>query len=141
MSRRRRISAAAAVLAASALLISACGRSISASTAPGSVSPTKGLVATTAAGAQSVPSVTWAVYRDVNSLDPIYAFDYPENTVVPLLCDSLLRQAPDGSIGPGLATVTNPSPTEIVFTLRPARRSGTAPRSPLPTPSSASSGR
>ena len=119
MSRRRRISAAAAVLAGSALLISACGRSISASTAPGSVSPTKGLVATTTAGAQSVPSVTWAVYRDVNSLDPIYAFDYPENTAISLMCESLLRQAPDGSIGSGVATVADPSPTEMVFTLRP----------------------
>jgi peptide/nickel transport system substrate-binding protein len=119
MSRRRRISAAAAVLAASALLTSACGRSINASSAPGSVSPTKGLVATTTAGAQSVPSVTWAVYRDVNSLDPIYAFDYPENTAISLMCESLLRQAPDGSIGPGVATVANPSPTEMVFTLKP----------------------
>ncbi len=119
MSRRRRISAAAAVLAGSALLISACGRSINASTAAGTVSPTKGLVATTAAGAQTVPSVTWAVYRDVNSLDPIYAFDYPENTAVSLLCESLLRQAPDGSIGPGVATVASPSATEMVFTLKP----------------------
>jgi len=119
MSRRRRISAAAAVLAACALLASACGRSIGAGAAPGSVSPTKGLVATTAAGTKAVPSVTWAVYRDVNSLDPIFAFDYPENTAISLMCESLLRQAPDGSIGPGLATVANPSPTEMVFTLRP----------------------
>ena len=66
-----------------------------------------------------MPSATWAVYRDVNSLDPIFAFDYPENTAISLMCESLLRQAPDGSIGPGLATVANPSPTEIVFTLRP----------------------
>jgi peptide/nickel transport system substrate-binding protein len=119
MSRTRRISAGAAVLAASLLLTSACGRSINASTAPGSVSPTKGLVATTAAGTQSVPSVTWAVYRDVNSLDPIYAFDYPENTAISLMCESLLRQTPTGAIEPGLATVANPSPTKTVFTLRP----------------------
>jgi peptide/nickel transport system substrate-binding protein len=106
-------------MAASALLASACGRSISASTATGSVSPTKGLVTTTAAGAKPVPSVTWAVYRDVNSLDPIFAFDYPENTAISLMCESLLRQAPDGSIGSGLATVADPSPTKLVFTLRP----------------------
>jgi peptide/nickel transport system substrate-binding protein len=119
MSRRRRISAVAAVAVASALLASGCGRSISASTAPGSVSPTKGLVTTTAAGTKPVPSVTWAVYRDVNSLDPIFAFDYPENTAISLMCESLLRQAPNGSIGPGLATVASPSPTRLVFTLRP----------------------
>jgi peptide/nickel transport system substrate-binding protein len=119
MSRTRRISAAAAVVAASALLASGCGRSISGASNPGSISPTKGLVATTAVGTQSVPSVTWAVYRDVNSLDPIFAFDYPENTAISLMCESLLRQAPDGTIQPGLATVANPSPTTMVFTLRP----------------------
>ena len=62
--------------------------------------------------------MTWAVYRDVNSLDPAYAFDYPENTAISLMCESLLRQQPDGSLTPGLATVTYPSPTSIVFTIR-----------------------
>src|SRR5579863_8897700 len=35
------------------------------------------------------------------------------------MCESLLRQAPDGSLEPGLAAVSNPSPTTLVFTLRP----------------------
>ena len=64
----------------------------------------------TPAGTKTVPSLTWAVYRDVNSLDPIYAFDYPENTADSLMCESLLRQAPDGSLQPGLASVANPPP-------------------------------
>ena len=85
----------------------------------GNVSPTKGLVTTTPAGTTSVSSITWAVYRDVNSLDPIYAFDYPENTAVSLMCESLLRQAPAAPLQPGLATLTNPSPTTMVFTLKP----------------------
>jgi peptide/nickel transport system substrate-binding protein len=71
------------------------------------------------AGTKTVPSVVWAVYREVNSLDPISAFDYPENTADSLMCESLLQQAPDGSLQPGLATVANPSPTTMVFTLRP----------------------
>ena len=78
-----------------------------------------GLVTTTPPGTKQVSTVTWAVYRDVNSLDPIYAFDYPENTAVSLLCESLIRQAPDGSIGPGLATLKTPNPKTFVFTLRP----------------------
>jgi peptide/nickel transport system substrate-binding protein len=122
MNRTRRLSAAAAVVAASALLASGCGRSISASTRPGAISPTRGLVATTPAGTQAVPSVTWAVYRDVNSLDPIFAFDYPENTAISLMCESLLRQAPDGSIKPGLAAIATPTPTAMVFTLRPGAK-------------------
>jgi peptide/nickel transport system substrate-binding protein len=122
MSQRRRVAApvlAAAVLAATGLLTAACGRSIGAGASSQQISPTKGLVTTTPAGAAPVASVTWAVYRPVNSLDPIFAFDYPENTAISLMCESLLLQAPDGSIQPGLATVSTPSPTTMVFTLRP----------------------
>ena len=118
MASRRRMWAAMAVAAAFALVASACGRSAGGNAAAGNVSATKGLVTTTPAGTKTVPSITWAVYRDVNSLDPIYAFDYPENTAISLMCESLLLQAPDGSIGSGLATLSTPSPTTMVFTLK-----------------------
>jgi peptide/nickel transport system substrate-binding protein len=68
--------------------------------------------ATTDAG-----DVVWATYRETQTLDPIQAFDYPENTIDPLLCDSLLRQAPDMTIGDGIAKVTTPSDTEFDFEL------------------------
>jgi len=121
MGARRRIGAVTAAVAACALLAAACGRSAPSAGSPtaGNISPTKGLVAATPAGTKTVTSMTWAVYREVNSLDPIYAFDYPENTADSLMCESLLRQAPDGALQPGLATVANPSPTTMVFTLRP----------------------
>jgi len=121
MGATRKIGAVTAAVAACALLAAACGRSASSagSQAAGNISPTKGLVAATPAGTKTVSSMTWAVYRDVNSLDPIFAFDYPENTADSLMCESLLRQAPDGALQPGLATVANPSPTTMVFTLRP----------------------
>ena len=61
--------------------------------------------------------VVWSTYRETQTLDPIQAFDYPENTVDPLMCDSLLRQTPDMTVGPGIATYTSPSPTEYDFTL------------------------
>jgi peptide/nickel transport system substrate-binding protein len=85
----------------------------------GNASPVEDLVATTPPGAKPVSSVVWATTRDVISLDPIYAYGYPEYTADSLMCESLLRQAPDGSVGPGLATVSNLSPTTLVFTLRP----------------------
>ena len=121
MGARRRIGAVTAAVAACALLAAACGRSASnaGSSTSGNVSPTQGLVAATPAGTKTVPAMTWAVYRDVNSLDPIYAFDYPENTADSLMCEPLLRQAPDGSLEPGLATLASPNPTTMVFTLRP----------------------
>ncbi len=59
--------------------------------------------------------VVWATYRETQTLDPIQAFDYPENTIDPLLCDSLLRQAPDMTIGDGLAKLTTVSPTQFDF--------------------------
>ncbi|HUJ05445.1 MAG TPA: ABC transporter substrate-binding protein [Streptosporangiaceae bacterium] len=117
--RRAAMSVAAATITA-ALAISACGRSATSNGGSGSISPTKNLVVSTRAGTKSVSSVTWAVYRDVNSLDPIFAFDYPENTAISLMCESLLEQQPDGSIVPGLATMTDPSPDKLVFTINPA---------------------
>src|SRR5215813_1043522 len=121
MGARRRIGAIAATVAACALLAAACGRSAPSAGSPtaGNISPTKGLVTSTPAGTKTVTSMVWAVYREVNSLDPIFAFDYPENTADSLMCESLLRQAPNGALQPGLATVANPSPTTMVFTLRP----------------------
>ncbi len=74
----------------------------------------------TPAARKSVSSVTWGLYRDVNSVDPIFGFDYPENTVDSALCDALFRQTPSGGSAPGLALkVTSPNPTTDVFTLRP----------------------
>ena len=121
MAARSRRRMALVAVAALCMGVPACGRSVSITQGQGSgiVSPTKGLVATTPAGTKPVQSVTWAVYRDVNSLDPIFAFDYPENTADSLMCESLLLQAPGGALKPGLATVSTPSPTTMVFTLRP----------------------
>ncbi|MEA2613742.1 MAG: peptide/nickel transport system substrate-binding protein, partial [Chloroflexota bacterium] len=114
---RRRITAVVAAALSAVSLLAACGRSAGGDTT-GNINPLKGLVSTTAPGKKPVSSVTWAVYRDVNSLDPIFAFDYPENTAVSLLCESLLRQSPSGAIGPGLATLATPSDTKFVFTIK-----------------------
>jgi peptide/nickel transport system substrate-binding protein len=111
---------AAAVAAACALSAAACGRPAGeVSSSPADVSPVTGLAAITPAGVKPVGSVVWATNRDVISLDPIFALGLAEYTATSLMCESLLRQAADGSIGPGLATVSNPSPTSMVFTLRP----------------------
>jgi peptide/nickel transport system substrate-binding protein len=102
------------------LAAAACGRS--ATSPPGNVSPVRGLVTITRPGSRPVSSVVWATNRDVISLDPIFALGLAEYTAVSLVCESLLRQAPNGSPEPGLATVSSPSPTRLVFTLRPGAR-------------------
>jgi len=88
-----------ALLSVLLLLGVACGRSAEEEPTP-TAAPGVELATTTTPGTQPVDSITWGVYRETNSLDPIYAFDYPENTVLAVLCETLLRQAPDGSIVP-----------------------------------------
>ncbi|MDQ2955532.1 MAG: ABC transporter substrate-binding protein [Actinomycetota bacterium] len=67
-------------------------------------------------------TVTWALYRNISTLDPASAFDYPENTVISSLCDAVLRQQPDGSITPGLASYTFQTPTSLVLTVSSSAR-------------------
>jgi peptide/nickel transport system substrate-binding protein len=107
----------AALLAALALVSVACGRSAD-TTSPTPSSNDFALPITTTPGTESVSSITWGVYRETNSLDPIFAFDYPENTVLSVLCEQLLHQNPDGSITSGLADLTYPDDTTMVFTLK-----------------------
>ncbi len=77
------------------------------------------LSATTPAPTSDVGKITWATYREVQTLDPIQAFDYPENTAITALCDSLFRQHPDGTVGPGLAEpAEHPNATTTVIKLR-----------------------
>ena len=109
-----------AAIAAGTIVVAACtGSAAGSASSSGHTSSATGLTVVTPAGTKPVSSVVWALNRDVSSLDPIYSGGYPEYTADSLMCESLLRQAPDGSLRPGLATVSNPSPTTLVFTLRP----------------------
>lgn len=110
--RHRLAASGAAVLAAGALL--ATGGLAGAS---GSASPNH-LVTSTPAGTKPVSKVVWAVYTTVITLDPIFTFTYPENTAVSLMCEALLKQAPTGKIEPGLATLSTPNSTTMVFKIR-----------------------
>jgi peptide/nickel transport system substrate-binding protein len=66
-----------------------------------------------------IDSFTWALYAEPFSLDYAYAFDYPPNTVLSNICESLLRWNPDLTYSPGLAEkVDHPSPTSWVYTIR-----------------------
>jgi peptide/nickel transport system substrate-binding protein len=105
-----------AAIAAGTMMAAAC---TGPAPSQGHVSSATVLAAITPAATKPVSSVVWATNRDVSSLDPVYSGGYPEYTTDSLMCESLLRQAPDGSLQPGLATVANPSPTTFVFSMRP----------------------
>ncbi len=107
-------------LAASA--IAGCGRSAepaSSSTAAKSPSSVADLDPTTPPASGDTGTVTWALYRPVETLDPAHTLDYPESTVISAMCESVLRQEPDGRIGPGLATLSYENPTTLILTIRP----------------------
>jgi len=120
--KRRTLTTLAAITAA-ALPLAACGRDLP--TAAQLAGASSGAAATAGLSPETTPPtrnynkpVVWATYRPVETLDPVQAFDYPENSVDTTLCDALQRQLPDGSIGPGLATATYPTPTKLVLNLR-----------------------
>lgn len=101
------------------LLTAACGKSANESGASTSATTSSSeLSATMPAGTGPVDSVTWAMYRDTITVDPIFSGDYPERQVTALMCESLLRQSPDGVVEDGLARLSYPDPRTIVFTLR-----------------------
>ncbi|PKH40144.1 peptide/nickel transport system substrate-binding protein [Nocardioides alpinus] len=84
--------------------------------------PSETLADTTPAGTDEVTSAVWAVNGDIKSLDPLYTFDYPGNTAVSLMCESLLTTMPDGSIGPGVAKISRPTETTVVFDINEGAR-------------------
>ncbi|MFD7026754.1 ABC transporter substrate-binding protein [Streptomyces sp. NPDC059917] len=77
------------------------------------------LSAGTPAAAGPLDSFTWAVYAEPPTLDYISAFDYPQNTILSNVCESLMRWTPQLTMAPGLAEkATNPDPKTWVYDLR-----------------------
>src|SRR4051812_38084013 len=112
-----------AVIALLGLAGAGCGKKApGAASEPAASGASKGASAdlspTTPAAKGDTGAVTWATYREVGTLDPIQAFDYPENTVITAMCDSLLQQQPDGSYHDGLASIDKPDARTMVFKLR-----------------------
>jgi peptide/nickel transport system substrate-binding protein len=123
----RRLLALTAALAAAAGL-AACGRALPTAAQLGGGASSSAVAASSLSPDTAPPTrdvtkpIVWATYRMVDTLDPVQAFDYPENTVDTALCDSLLRQQPDGTIVSGLATATYPDATTLVLNLRSGPR-------------------
>ncbi|MFJ9322611.1 ABC transporter substrate-binding protein [Streptomyces globisporus] len=66
-----------------------------------------------------VDSFSWAVYAEPPTLDYTVAFDYPQNTILSNVCESLMRWTPGLTVEPGLARkASNPDPTTWVYDLR-----------------------
>ncbi|WP_455357068.1 ABC transporter substrate-binding protein [Streptomyces sp. SYSU K217416] len=81
------------------------------------------LSASTPPARGEIDSFTWAVYAEPPTLDYTVAFDYPQNTILSNVCESLMRWTPGLTMEPGLARkASNPDPTTWVYDLRPGVR-------------------
>ncbi len=78
------------------------------------------LLVTTPAATGELDLATWNLpFGEPASLDPIKAFNYPENTVVANLCEGLMQLQPDYSITPNLAEkVDSPDASTYIYTVR-----------------------
>ncbi|TFD20960.1 ABC transporter substrate-binding protein [Cryobacterium sp. TMT4-10] len=81
---------------------------------------TDDLLVTTPEAAGELDLATWNLpFGEPASLDPIKAFNYPENTVVANLCEGLMQLQPDYSITPNLAEkVESPVASTYIYTVR-----------------------
>ncbi|MFJ3728320.1 ABC transporter substrate-binding protein [Streptomyces sp. NPDC090045] len=81
------------------------------------------LSASTPPARGEIDSFNWAVYAEPPTLDYTVAFDYPQNTILSNVCESLMRWTPALTTEPGLAQkASNPDPTTWVYDLRPGVR-------------------
>ncbi|WP_327583489.1 ABC transporter substrate-binding protein [Nonomuraea sp. NBC_00507] len=111
-----RTSRFAATTALLALAVAACGASPAGKDGP---SGTFEITNDTPPAKGPVDSVTWSLYAEPQSLDYVYAFDYPPNTVLANVCEQLMRITPDMKVKPGLASAArSPDPKRWVYTIR-----------------------
>ena len=104
------------------MVLTACGGGApSATQSGGAVATLPATDVTTGIAKTDVDSVTWyGGYRPLYNLDPIKLADYPEQTAIPNMCESVLRMGADYSISPGIASkYAFTDPTHLVLTVRP----------------------
>lgn len=115
---------ALAALTVSALALTACsgaerGGSSDATGGTSSDGAAQELFVTTPEPTSELDLVTWnSPYGEAASIDPIKAYNYPENTIVSNFCESLLQLQPDFTVEPHLASsVEAVTDTTYVITL------------------------
>jgi len=112
---------AAAVIAVAALALAGCSGSPKGQTSgPSELTlDLNHLAATTPTGTTPVDQVKWNLPYEPSLIDPIFTWNYAENTVTANMCESLVRLKPDLSQEPGLASkVEQPDDTTVIYTIR-----------------------
>ena len=66
-----------------------------------------------------IDGFTWALPFEAVSLDPIRSWNYPENTILGNLCESVVHLTPELKLESGLASsIDTSNPTRVVLTVR-----------------------
>lgn len=119
---RFRVRNALVALVAVALVAAACGTTSakSTTTTTGKSGGGNTDLLKTAPATKDLPALTWWIwYRPIASLDPVKYADYPEQLIIPNMCESLVTEAPGQKIAPDLAqSWSMPNPTTYIFNIR-----------------------
>ncbi|MDP5228544.1 MULTISPECIES: ABC transporter substrate-binding protein [Arthrobacter] len=121
MVSRKKAAGTAAVLTVAALALAGCsGAAKGGASGPAELSlDLNNLATTTPAGTTPVDNVKWNLPYEPSSIDPIFTWNYAENTVDASLCESLMRMKPDLSQEPGLASkVETQDDKTVIYTIR-----------------------
>ncbi len=123
--RTRHLILGAALTAAVTTATAACtGPSASSggsasSPAASAAAPATSLTSQLPAATKDVAQLNWDLpHGEPSTIDPAQAADYSPIFIDSNLCDPLLRQNPDFSVSPNLATYQQVSPVRLTFTIR-----------------------
>jgi peptide/nickel transport system substrate-binding protein len=111
---------AAAVIAVACTSDSGSDSTAGATSTGGIPTGSKPLTSTSPPATGTLDSITWDLPTgEPTTLDYAKAGDYSPDTLISNMCDYLLRQNPDFTLSPGLATKwSNPDPTTLVMEIR-----------------------
>ncbi|MGW8767141.1 ABC transporter substrate-binding protein [Streptomyces sp. NPDC055815] len=119
MTRNTRRTRAARCVAVGLVLATAAACSGGQPGTKGSAGKDVELTIDTPAAQGELDKVRWNLGIEPSSLDWIYSYDYPPNTVIANVCESLLRLGSDFSVKPNLAEkIDHPDPKTWVYTIR-----------------------
>jgi peptide/nickel transport system substrate-binding protein len=111
------VSVAFAILASTSVVAIGSGVANSGASSNGGANTT---LTHTAAATKNVSALTWWIwYRPLASLDPVKYNDYPEDLVIPNLCEPLVKEVPGQTTVPNLATSwSQPNPLTVIMNIR-----------------------
>lgn len=107
-------------LAAMALVAAGCSSGSGDGSAQGGASNVDEGQVITGEASSGLDEITWyGDYRPLYTMDPIKLADYPEQTIIPNVCEPMLKVEPDYTISTGAVAADQQDPTTLILALQP----------------------